>query len=440
MADDATTRAAADDLEALGVAVTVGGDGLALLDARPTPACVVKSPGIPMDVPLLAAARARGLPVLDELEIAWRLDDRPTIGITGTNGKSTVAELVRAILAAAGQRPAIAGNTLTGVPLSALEPAAADVVVCETSSFQLEGTTAFLPDAALVTNLTPEHLWHHGTLERYADAKRRLILRDDAVVPLAVIGVDQPFGAQLARDAAARGARVARVGAGGDYVVDRADPSWDGTRVTATTPLGPIELTITSHGAHMARNALAALALADLLGIARAISVPALARTAPVPGRFERVDGGGPVVVVVDFAHNADGIAAALATARQLAPAGRVLAVCSAPWTYDAAALEDMGRAARVGADAVWVTTDRWRSSDPLQPPPAFARGAAPGVVSEADRGAAITAAVAVAAAGDIVMILGRGARTVALDAAGERVAFDDRVAGRAAAARRRPG
>lgn len=442
--DDAATRANAGALAALGVRVTLGGDGPALLDAIPRPQCIVKSPGIPFHAPLLAAATSRGMPVVDELEVAWRLDDRPTIAISGTNGKSTVAELVRSILAAGGRRAAIAGNTFSGPPLSALGAAAADVVVCEVSSFQLEGTTAFLGDAAVFTNLTPEHLWHHGTIERYAACKRRLVVQGDAVVPLAVIGTGQDFGVALAREAEQRGARVARVGPGGDYVAERVAVGWDGTRIVAATPAGRAELTIASPGAHMASNALAALALVDLVGIEREVSIPALAATAPVPGRFERVDDGGDVTVVVDFAHNEDGIAKALVAARAVAGGIRVVAICSAPFTYDAAQLEAMGRAAAVGADAVVVTTDRWQASDPLEPPAAFVMGARRAgraqPRTEADRGAAIAEAIATAEPGDVVMILGRGARAFAMDAAGERVAFDDRVVARAAVAARALG
>jgi UDP-N-acetylmuramoyl-L-alanyl-D-glutamate--2,6-diaminopimelate ligase len=433
------TRDARDELAALGVAVTLGGDGAGLLDAAPAPACIVKSPGIPFGVPLLAAAAARGLPVLDELELGWRLDDRPTVAVTGTNGKSTVAELLRAILAADGRRPVIAGNTLSGLPLSAVPRDAADTIVCEASSFQLGGTSAFLADAAAVTNLTPEHLWHHGTLERYAACKRRLVIQGDAVVPIAAIGVEEDFGADLADEAERRGSRVARVGSDGDYAVERAELGWAGTQFRARTPSGVAEVAIASHGMHMATNALTALALADLLGVDRAVILPALAAAAPVPGRFERVDGGGPVAVVVDFAHNPDGIARALATARALAGTGRVRAVCSAAWTSDAAALEDMGRAAAGGADVVIVTTDRWRPDHPLDPPAALEHGArAEGcrdLRAEPDRGAAIADAIAAAEPGDVVMILGRGARTVAVDATGARVEFDDRAVARAALA-----
>ena len=434
-AEDDALRETAAALRALGASVTLGGDGLALLDADPAPAAIVKSPGIPARVPLLAAAAARSLPVLDELELAWRLDDRPVVAVTGTNGKSTVAELLRSVLAAAGRRPQIVGNTLTGSPFCELPPDGADTLVAEVSSFQLEGVDAFLPDAAAVTNLTPEHLWHHGTMARYAAAKRRLVLGPGGVVPIAAIGTHEAFGAQLADAAQAGGARVARVGPAGDYTVTGVAIGWSGTRATARTPAGPVEVDVASHGAHMADNALLALALADLLELDRSTSLPALAAAAPVPGRFERVDDDGPVAVVVDFAHNAAGIAAVLRTARALAPAGAVHIACSAPWAYDEAALAAMGTAAGA-ADSVVVTSDRWRPDEPREAPPAFERGArAAGraaVTAEPDRAAAIAAAIGAAVPGDVVLILGRGARRVALDDDGNRIPFDDRDVARA--------
>jgi len=440
-ADGGPTRAARAELERLGVRITLGGDGRSLLDAEPPPRCLVKSPGIPLQAPLIAEAIGR-IAVIDELELGWRLDDRPLVAITGTNGKSTVAELVRELLAAAGMRPAIAGNTLSGSPLSALPRDAADVVVCETSSFQLEGCPALRPQAAVLTNLTDDHSWHHLTPERYAAAKRRLFLEDDGgVTPLAVIGVDQDFGAALADEVRARGGRVLRVGgADGDYRVLSCELGWSGTRVAAATPDGEVRLSVASHGAHMARNALDALALADGLGLQREVALAAIAATPPVPGRFERVDDGGPFAVVVDFAHNTDGMRQSLATARALCDrGGRVIAVASAPWTYTKGQLERMGREVGAGADAVIVTSDRWSADEPLQPAPAFVGGvrAAAGAepLIEADRPAAIAAGVAAAGPGDVVMVLCRGAREVAFSPRGERIRLDDRECARSALA-----
>ena len=106
-----------DELEADGIPVDMNGDGSQAVGSLSL-GCVVRSPGFALGSPLPAAALARGVPLIDELELGWRLDNRPVVGVTGTNGKSTVCELVRAVLAAAGHRPAVAGNTMFGPPYS----------------------------------------------------------------------------------------------------------------------------------------------------------------------------------------------------------------------------------------------------------------------------------------------------------------------------------
>ena len=155
--------------------VHLGADGVALLgDAR----TVVKSPGVPAEAPVVVAARSSGIPVLGELELAWRLlGENEFIAITGTNGKTTTSELVGHIHREAGVPVAVAGNV--GTPASslvgALEPGA--VVVCEASSFQLEDTLEFAPDAAVLLNIAPDHLDRHGTFERYREAKLQAFVR-----------------------------------------------------------------------------------------------------------------------------------------------------------------------------------------------------------------------------------------------------------------------
>ena len=148
-----------------------GSDGVELLERVRT---VVKSPGVPKEAPVIVAARERGLEVVGELELAWRLVPNEFIAVTGTNGKTTTVELLGAMHRAAGAPATVAGNV--GTPLSSLagsiEPDA--VVVCEASSFQLEDTVAFAPECALLLNLEPDHLDRHGTFEAYRDAKLRV--------------------------------------------------------------------------------------------------------------------------------------------------------------------------------------------------------------------------------------------------------------------------
>ena len=145
-------------------------DGVALLDGV---RAVVKSPGVPQEAPVIREARARGIVVLGELELGWRLLPNPVIAITGSNGKTTTTELVAAMHRAAGVPVAAAGNVGTALTTLAgsLDPAA--VVVCEASSFQLEDTLAFAPDAAVLLNLAPDHLDRHGTFEAYRRGQAR---------------------------------------------------------------------------------------------------------------------------------------------------------------------------------------------------------------------------------------------------------------------------
>jgi len=182
-----------DDLGALvdaGVELHLADDGLSLLERVKA---IVKSPGVPAQAPVIAAARARGLPVIGEIELAWRLLGNEFIAVTGTNGKTTTVELIGHIHRSAGLPVAVAGNV--GAALSGLvgESPPDVTVVCEVSSFQLEDTVEFAPEAAVLLNITPDHLDRHVTLEDYTAAKLRIFARqsrgDVAVLP-AGLGVD----------------------------------------------------------------------------------------------------------------------------------------------------------------------------------------------------------------------------------------------------------
>jgi UDP-N-acetylmuramoylalanine--D-glutamate ligase len=143
---------------------------------------LVKSPGVPGDAPLVAAARARGLPVWSEVELGWRLlgDGARLVGVTGTNGKTTTTELLGAMFRTAGRDVAVAGNV--GTPLSTVRDA--EWVVCELSSFQLEDVETLACDVAVLLNLEPDHIDRHGSFENYRDAKLRIFERACvAVVP-----------------------------------------------------------------------------------------------------------------------------------------------------------------------------------------------------------------------------------------------------------------
>jgi UDP-N-acetylmuramoylalanine--D-glutamate ligase len=171
-------------LRSQGVEVHLGADDPLLLDGVDV---LVKSPGVPSEATLVAAARERGVTVWSEVELGSRLLPNPILGVTGTNGKTTTAELLGRIFEAAGRPVAVAGNV--GRPLTGLAGALAEEawVVCELSSFQLEDIHDFRPHIAILLNLTPDHIDRHGTFERYREMKLRVFenqeAEDVAVVP-----------------------------------------------------------------------------------------------------------------------------------------------------------------------------------------------------------------------------------------------------------------
>jgi UDP-N-acetylmuramoylalanine--D-glutamate ligase len=229
---------------------------------------LVKSPGVPGEVAVVARARARGVPVWSEVELGYRLlaPGVRLVGVTGTNGKTTTAELAGAMLAAAGQDVVVAGNVgraLTGVAAD-LAPGA--VVVVELSSFQLEDVHRLRCDAACLLNVTPDHLDRHGTLAAYAAAKLRIFERQTPA-DVAVLDLDDPYVAAL--DALPGAGR--RVGVHGD----EADA------------IGFARSSL--RGDHNRENAACAAALARALGAPEAALETALVGFAPVPHRLERI-------------------------------------------------------------------------------------------------------------------------------------------------------
>jgi UDP-N-acetylmuramoylalanine--D-glutamate ligase len=260
--------------EATGVDRKTGGDGLAeLARAR----AVVKSPGVPREAPVIAAARERGLPVLGEVELAWRLLPNDFVAVTGTNGKTTTVELIGHIHREAGLPVAVAGNVGTAVSslVGVLGPEA--VVVCETSSFQLEDTLAFAPEGAVLLNLAPDHLDRHGTFEAYRAAKLQVFARqgnDDVAVAPVGLGIEDLGGC------------ARRVCFGAAPEADLADRAgqlwWDDEPLIA---VGDIRL----RGAHNRANAMAAAAICLARGV-EADAVRAGLRTfAGVEHRLEEV-------------------------------------------------------------------------------------------------------------------------------------------------------
>jgi UDP-N-acetylmuramoylalanine--D-glutamate ligase len=299
---DAREPACLEKLQASGIEVHVGEEALEL---PPAARAVVKSPGVPQSAPALRAARARALPVIGELELGWCLLANELIAITGTNGKTTTAELVGHIHRQAGLPVAVAGNVGTALTsiLDAVEPAA--TVVCEASSFQLEDTLAFAPEAAVLVNLTPDHLDRHGTFDAYAQAKAQAFARqraeDLAVLPSALLKARTARGAAAESVAGARllasAGRARRVGFGSDSAAALLERSgelwWEGQALLAS---GELRL----RGRHNVENAMAAAAVCLARGIDEQAVREGLRSFAGVRHRLEEVASRGGVSFVND--------------------------------------------------------------------------------------------------------------------------------------------
>jgi UDP-N-acetylmuramoylalanine--D-glutamate ligase len=266
-------------LSAAGVEVFLDTDGIALLEGTRT---VVKSPGVPREAPVIAAALERGIDVVGELELAWRALPNRFVAVTGTNGKTTTVELLGHVYRSAGEPVAVAGNV--GTPLSELVGTveADATVVCEASSFQLEDTSLFAPECGVFLNLAPDHLDRHHDLESYLAAKLR-IFANQGNDDLAIYNADDP---ELSgTDLGGCGRRVAFcTGAGPDCEVALAEGTifFDGEPLLAVDELGLF-------GGHNVANAMAAAAAALSMGLDRDAVREGLRSFAGVPHRLEPV-------------------------------------------------------------------------------------------------------------------------------------------------------
>ena len=407
------------------------------------------------------------------------------VGVTGTNGKTTTAFLVRALLEASGRRCGLLGTVTSIVggeerATRRTTPEAIDLqadframldggeraCAMEVSSHALAlgRTDGVRFAAAIFTNLTQDHLDFHGTMEEYFQAKRRLFVpaapgardapparrvaiacrhRSDAAPPaVSVVNLDDPYGRRLAaelpeavtfaieHDAQYR-AHDVRVGPGG-------------CRLRLETPLGARALSLPLPGRFNVANALGALAAVHALGEDLDTLVGALERGVRVPGRLEPVEEGQEWAVLVDYAHTPDSLENVLGTARELT-SGRVICVFGAGGDRDRGKRAADGRDRGAGADVVVVTSDNPRSEQPLEIIAQIMEGAAgarpvgaPKIMVEADRREAIRCAVEAARPGDVVLIAGKGHEQGQELAEGRVVPFDDVAVAREALRARR--
>lgn len=356
------------------------------------------------------------------------------IGVTGTQGKTTVTRLVDGALGAAGVRSAVIGTVGTriggaDVKTALTTPEAPDlhglfaamkeqeVVGCamEVSSHALVlgRVDGVVFDVAVFLNLGRDHLDFHADVEDYFAAKASLFT--PARARLALVNVDDEFGRRLAAEAtipvrtmSTRGAEMA------DWTATDVVAGPTGSRFTVRAPDGAaVETSVGLPGEFNVANGLAAIASAVEAGYELAAVAAGLAVAGGVPGRLERVDDGGPVPVYVDYAHKPDALEAVLRTLRPVTT-GRLVVVIGAGGDRDRGKRPVMGRIASELADVVVVTDDNPRSEDPAAIR-AEVLGGATGpaeVVEVGDRRAAIAAALDRAEEGDLVVIAGKGHET----------------------------
>ncbi|HEX2501971.1 MAG TPA: UDP-N-acetylmuramoyl-L-alanine--D-glutamate ligase [Methylomirabilota bacterium] len=369
-----------------GVRLVVGGHPPEAFEAAEL---VVVSPGVPVDHPTLAGSRAHGVPVLGEVELAYRTMTAEFVAITGTNGKTTTTALTGALLGES-DRPVLVGGNI-GRPLAAeaLRFAADGWVVAEVSSFQLETTDAFRPRVAAVLNVTPDHLDRHGSLAAYADAKAR-IFRAQGPEDWAVLNADDPGAAQLASHVRAR-----------LLWFSRRQPVTEGAWIRegwVTLRLGagdrgvcPVD-EIFLRGAHNLENVLAATACAGALGVPPERLRTAIRAFRAVPHRLEWIrDRGGVAFYNDSKGTNVDATLKALAAFDE--PIVLIAGGRDKGQRFDALAAAARGRVKA----AVVIGEGRVTLGPALR--------AVTRVEEAASMGEAVRRAAALAAAGDVVLL-----------------------------------
>jgi UDP-N-acetylmuramoyl-L-alanyl-D-glutamate--2,6-diaminopimelate ligase len=387
---------------------------------------------------------------------AARVLDDPTselrvVGITGTNGKTTTAHLVRSLLEAAGVQCGLLGTVTSVVggceePVERTTPEAIDLqasfrrmldagdraCAIEVSSHALElGRAAGIRFAARVfTNLSQDHLDFHPSMEHYFLAKRRLFELPGGDPGASVVNVDDEWGRRLVEEldeVVTYGVERAADFRARDVRFDPADSEF-----VCDTRDGSVEVVTRLPGQFNVLNALAALAATRPLGVELEVAARALAEARRVPGRMEPVDEGQPFAVLVDYAHTPEALENVLRAARELAR-GRLHVVFGAGGDRDKTKRPLMGRVAAALADRVVVTSDNPRSERPETIVEEILVGTGPDVEREVDRRAGIARSLSDAERGDVVVIAGKGHEQGQEFADGRKEPFDDVSEARAA-------
>jgi UDP-N-acetylmuramoyl-L-alanyl-D-glutamate--2,6-diaminopimelate ligase len=401
------------------------------------------------------------------------------LGVTGTNGKTTVTYLAEAALAAGGCRPGVMGtvevrfgrerwsteHTTPEAPVvqstaRRMADLGATHLVLEVSSHGLAlgrlGGTVF--HAVAFTNLTQDHLDFHGSMEEYAAAKLLLFTVALAESPeaRAVVNLDDPFSRTILERLERPVVTVSTDPGSVAGIRPAAPPAFgiDGITARILTPAGPVSLASPLLGVHNLSNLLVALGLALQSGLDPALAAAGLSAVGAVPGRLERVGGPGEIPVLVDYAHTPDALTRVLAALRPLTR-GRLITVFGCGGDRDQSKRPLMGRAVARGSDLALVTSDNPRTEDPrsiigMILPGIEGEGsrrigldglphAPDGFAVEPDRAAAIRAAVNAAGPGDTVLIAGKGHEDYQILGT-RKIHFDDREQAREALAARSGG
>jgi len=375
------------------------------------------------------------------------------IGVTGTNGKTTVSYLVDSILRAAGCEVGLLGTigyrlVRESRPAPNTTPESLDLQKYLAEIVHAGGTHAVLEASshalamdrlwgcpfavAIFTNLTRDHLDYHKTFEEYFSAKRRLFEGTGAAAPAAgVINRDDEYGQKLAGLAS----RTLTYGLepGADVTTRKPTLSLSGLEFTADTPAGKIEIRSKLVGRPNVYNLLATIGAGVALGLSKEVIAAGIAQLSAVPGRFERIEAGQPFLVVVDYAHTDDALRNLLATAKELNRDGRIITLFGCGGDRDRTKRPLMGEAAGRGSEIVVLTSDNPRSEDPLL----IINDVIVGVQRtkaklfvEPDRQKAIEVALDEARAGDIVLLAGKGHETTQV-LRDRTIEFDDRAVAR---------
>jgi UDP-N-acetylmuramoyl-L-alanyl-D-glutamate--2,6-diaminopimelate ligase len=372
-------------------------------------------------------------------------------GVTGTNGKTTTVFLLHSMLGVAGRKPGLVGTvswivggekrpapftTPEAIELQRLfremvdagDRSAAVEASSHGAAFRRLDRVRF--DVLVFTNLTQDHLDLHGTLEEYFRAKRRLFVGPQP--PPAAVNVGDEWGKRLAAELAeTHRAPLVTFGLGEEAELrpEGLELGASGSRFRA----GGIEIETPLRGIFNVENVLGAVAAGVLLDLDEESIKEGVARVHEIPGRFEAIDAGQPFAIVVDYAHTPDSLATVLRAARGLGD-GRVIVVFGAGGDRDRGKRPLMGKIAAEHADIAIVTSDNPRSEDPLAIIRDVLQGSGIDVEIDPDRRSAIRRAVALAEAGDVVVIAGKG-HEQGQEISGNVHPFDDRAVVREALA-----